>query len=65
MEIDKKILGGSRRAVSVCLCVKSGDSVVVVFDFSCWKYAQGMEFILKEIGCDHIMFNRTVSARNL
>lgn len=57
MEIDKTILGGCRQAVSVCLAVKSGDSVVIVFDTSCGKYAQGMEYILNEIGCDYIMFN--------
>ena len=49
MEIDKTILGGCRQAVSVCLCVKSGDSVVVVFDTSCYFAIRNFAAKLYEI----------------
>ncbi len=49
-------MNGCRQAVEVCLNVQKNDSVVMITDEACKRYAQGMAFFLREIGCNHRIF---------
>jgi leucyl aminopeptidase (aminopeptidase T) len=54
--LQEKIMNGCRQAVVVCLNVSKEDSVVIITDESCKRYADGMAVFLENIGCNHRTF---------